>query len=173
MRKLKMNVKDDSWVSRTMTFLKKVTLRLEDTRVTMTDKQLIKVCMRSVEPYRLQKRMYSLMELDCADDKAAEKNIMVWKSLFRREARLDWESEFRLRSVKSEDKRRHIDKKGIRRFSRGSGDRHLNNVRFKSRNLFGKNPSRPYHSNVTRTTRANNHFREKKATKRKTLKSCH
>jgi hypothetical protein len=61
MRKIRMNVKDDSWVSRTMTFLNKVTLLLEDTRKTMTDKKLIKLCMRSVEPFRLCKRMYGLM----------------------------------------------------------------------------------------------------------------
>ena len=77
MRKMKMGVKDNSWVLRTMTFLNKVTLLLEDTRVTMTDKKLIKLCMRSVEPFRLRKRIYDLLESGCADNKAAENNIKV------------------------------------------------------------------------------------------------
>ena len=78
--------------------------------------------MRSVEPFRLRKRMYGLMESGCADDKAAEKNLQVWKSMLKRKTRLDWESEFRPHSVGSDDKRgRHWNKKGkgIRRFSGG------------------------------------------------------
>jgi hypothetical protein len=39
MRRIRMDMNDDSWVSRTMTFLKKITLLLEDTRETMTDKK--------------------------------------------------------------------------------------------------------------------------------------
>ena len=93
-----MGVKDDD-------FLNKVTLLLEDTRVTMTDKRLVKLFMRFMEPYRLRKRMYGLMESGCADDKAAGKKLQVWKTMLRRETRLDWESEFRLRGVGTDVRR--------------------------------------------------------------------
>ena len=122
MRKIRMDINDDSWVSRTMTFLNKVTLLLEDTRVTVTDKKLVKLCMPSVEPYRLRKRMYGLMESGCADDKAAAKNLQVWKTMLRRETRLDWESEFRLRGVSTDVRRGGFQNrkgKGIRRFNGG------------------------------------------------------
>ena len=143
-----MDMNDDSWVSRTMTFLNRITLLLEDTRVTMTDKKLVKLCMRSVEPYRLRKRMYGLMESGCADNKAAEKNLQVWKTMLRRETRLDWESEFRLRGVESDVRRGgHKNKKGkgIKRFGGGSITGPPNNVQFKprTRNTFRTNAPPP------------------------------
>ena len=96
---------------------------LEDTHVTVTDKKLVKLCMRSVEPYRLRKRMYGLMESGCADDKAAAKNLQVWKTMLRRETRLDWESEFRLRGVSTDVRRGGFQNrkgKGIKCFGGGS-----------------------------------------------------
>jgi hypothetical protein len=147
MRKIKMDINDYSWVSRTMTFLNKITLLLEDTRVKMTDKKLVKLCMRSVEPYRLRKRMYGLIESGCEDDKAAGKNIQVWKTMLRRETRLDWESEFRLRGVSTDARRggfQNSKGRGIRRFNGGSITRPPNNVRIKSRPVnFRKNPPSP------------------------------
>ena len=147
MRKIKMDINDSSWVSRTMTFLNKITLLLEDTRVKMTDKKLVKLCMRSVEPYRLRKRMYGLIESGCEDDKAAGKNIQVWKTMLRRETRLDWESEFRLRGVSTDARRggfQNSKGRGIRRFNGRSITRPPNNVRIKSCPVnFRKNPPPP------------------------------
>ena len=147
MRRISMDMNDKSWVSRTMTFLNKVTLLLEDTHVTITDKRLVKLCMRSVEPYRLRKRMYGLIESGCADDKAAAKNLQVWKAMLRRETRLDWESEFRLRGVSTDARRggfKNSKGRGIRRLNGGSITRRPNNVRVKSRPVnFRKNPPPP------------------------------
>ena len=94
-----MDTRERSWLSRTTTFLSKVTILLEDTRVQLDSKKLIRKMMTGVHPFTLRNRLRTLMEPGCDDEKAAAKDLEVWKAMLRREARLDWESEIRLKRV--------------------------------------------------------------------------
>ena len=92
--------------------------------------------------------------------------------MLRRETRLDWESELRLRGVDSDVRRGgHKNKrgKGIKRFGGGSITGPPNNVRIKprTRNTFRKNAPPPYRSNAPHFTRANNNRSQKKGQSKK------
>ena len=77
MRDLRMDVRDTSWASRTTTFLSKITPLLEDTRVQLEPKKLIRKCMRGVMPHSLKQRLHTLMESGTDDERAASKDMKV------------------------------------------------------------------------------------------------
>ena len=134
MRDLKMDVRDKSWVSRTTTFLSKITLLLEDTRVQLEAKKLIRKCMRGVMPFSLKQRINTLMESGNDSERAAAKDLKVWKALLRKEARLDWESAIRLKQIQTPDFKSRNFRHGTQRHQRFS---------FKNRNR-----SKPFQSYV-------------------------
>ena len=71
-------------VSRTTTFLSKVTILLEDTRVQLDEKKMIRKYMLGVMPYSLRKRMTTVMESGTDKEKVAITNLKVWKALLRK-----------------------------------------------------------------------------------------
>ena len=76
---LNMDVRDTSWASRTTTFLPKITLLLEDTRVQLEPKKLIRKCMKGIMPHSLKQRLWTLMKSSTDDERAASKEMEVWK----------------------------------------------------------------------------------------------
>ena len=81
MRALKMDVRDTSWVSKTIDSMSKITLLLEDTCMHLDAKKITRKCMLGVQPYSLRKRLLTLMESFDNYERAAAKNLKVWKTL--------------------------------------------------------------------------------------------
>ena len=74
--------------------------------------------MKGVMPHSLKQRLYTLMESGTEDERAASKNIKVWKALLRKEACLDWESAIRLRHNQTPDFKINFFRHGTQRHQR-------------------------------------------------------
>ena len=113
--------------------------------------------MVGVQPITLRKRLQTLMESGCDEEKAAAKNLQVWKAMLHKETCLDWESEIRLKKMSTRD-------------FRNSNSRHGRNYPTKFRQRLRGNSAqcgkrfiqlRPTHRSYTKMHTTNTNFQRK------------
>ena len=137
--------------------------------------------MTGVQPFTLRHRLQTLMESGSDEEKAAAKNLEVWKAMLRKEARLDWESQIRLKREPTRDSRnRHFkQRQHPQQFKRPSTNsaqrgRRFNQSRLarksysKTRNTntnFQRKPVRRYDNDKTRNHKPRQHGPNTAATK--------
>ena len=112
--------------------------------------------MTGVQPFTLRNRLRTLMESGCDEEKAAAKNLEVWKAMLRKEARLDWESQIRLKREPTRNSRNRNfrpQRQHPQKFKRLSGNSAQRGRR--------PNQSRPAHGSHTKTRNSNINFQRK------------